>query len=305
MHTAVVRTLSRLRMILASLPIVVSLVVIGGVLRPRRPEPPVRTPANIVVQWQEVAHEANLSDSVTDRISGLLCEGFGVKTSASELEPHPDMRDSLARFVAEFHWAFGDSEEGVEFSYYVAWLLLEVVNREIPSSAALMQARHDYRQCLDTLEARLRSGLCECFGSDHHKHEKAIETGIQWTRKTLMERFDMLQADPLFSSFKGPLGAEAIRSALHHAMNAANFNVVFLGRAPRKAQERKVYARRLRGVFESIPELFLFGLIAGDIRGQLHLNPYWGPAGYTMQHRSGDCHWPVHVRLHVPRNTEI
>lgn len=259
----------------------------------------VKAEASVILQWQDAAHEANVPELLIDRVAGLIAEGFGASPDASEPASNPDIRDSLKRFIGEFRWAFADSLQGSEFSHYFAWLVLEAVRRERPSQDALMRAREDFCKCVETLGTRLRDDLRERLGLEYTKYEEAIETGILQTRETLIKRFTILQADPLFPSLKGPLAAETVELAVRFAADPGQYDLVFSGPVPMMVEEDRVYIRRLENFFETLPKELLFRLVQADIDERLRLNPYWGPVDYTMISTSRDYHWPMQGVLHI------
>ena len=117
----------RLRKVVPYCLIVAALGLICFALAGRKSEPATRTDTSVILQWQDAAHEARLPEPVIDRVTGFLADGLAVLPPASVEAPHPDLRDSLRRFLAEFRWAFADSEEGTDFSRWLAWLVLEAV----------------------------------------------------------------------------------------------------------------------------------------------------------------------------------
>jgi hypothetical protein len=177
-----------------------------------------QTSDTVIEQWTDVAREENMAEAVIRNVGALMERTLSAHGLMATTVTHPDIRDSLRRFITEFRHAFTSPQDGSSFSYYFVWLVAEAIKRGQNDKAALEKARTDFRQCIEMLDVRLRADFREQLGVDFvDKYEKQIETGIDWTKNALMRQFKVLQADPLFPSFKGPLGRDVLEAAVENA----------------------------------------------------------------------------------------
>jgi hypothetical protein len=249
---------------------------------------------SVVEQWIHLADEQGMPEATVQTVAELMQRTLSSHALTTAEAVHPDLRDPFRRFIGEFRHAFTNRQSASGFSYYFVWLVGKAIRRGPVDQAILDGAKADFQQCVDGLAERLRAGCRQWFGADYAKHEKHIEAGIRRIEDRSMDRFAILQADPLFPLFKERLSADLMETALKSAVQAIDYDAAFSG-----VREEKDYARRLKSLLEIYPSQLLFELAQMQIEEQARHTAYWGPVLLTMTSTYREHTWPINVEFDV------
>jgi hypothetical protein len=254
----------------------------------------------VAKQWAEIAREQKMPEAVIEDVGALLETTLSANGLTAAAVAHPNIRDSLRRFIPEFRQAFTSQKNSSDFSHYFVWLVAEAIQRGPSDRAALEAARADFRRCTEMYGVRVQADFRAQLGEDFaEKYQTQIREGIEWTRDTATRQFEMFQVDPLFPSFKGPLNNEAIQAAIEHASSAEDYESEFKRPLRMMIAEEVGYVERLNNFFNYRPRELLYGYVSADLQNRLSLNRYWGPVEHTTISTPPGRLWPVEVWLHV------
>jgi len=249
---------------------------------------------DIIDQWSSVAQECNLPEQVVNKITLLMEKALERRDQTRSRTLNVDLRPSLRDFLQQFGNKFNNPQEKEGFSYTVVWLIAEAVGRKKVAQDILDQAKKEFGEYLNTLDNRMRSDFRKQLGPDFAKFESLIEEGITRIKQTLMQRFEILQANPLYPAFKGPLNKEALDKAIEVVLSPKGYPKYEEPKRMMILKER-VYAGRLKGFFKTCPTLILYEATRHEIDPRIWNNPYWDPMDYYTASTLREYIWPIEI----------
>jgi hypothetical protein len=253
---------------------------------------------SIIEQWTSAARDCNVPTPTVDEITLLIEQALGRQGLPPSATIDIDFRQSLSNFLRV---------NGTRYPNTVPWLIEEAVKRKKAPPYVLKQARKEFNQYLDTVGNRIRSDFQELLGEEFPKFERQIDKGITWTKQTTKEWFELLQADPLFPIFKGPLNKKAVDKAVELALSKKEYTR-YIGPMKMMESKDKSYAEWLeRGFFRYLPTYILCYATFEEVQPEFYRdrNSYWANMNIIMVGVAGlpsDNVWPVTIGIKPSTN---
>lgn len=253
---------------------------------------------SIIEQWTSAARNCNLPKPTVDEITLLIEQALGRQGLPPSATIDMDLRHSLRNFLRV---------NDVRYLHTVPWLIEETVKRKKAPPYVLKQARKEFSPYLDTIGNSIRSDFQELLGEEFPKFEHQIDKGIAWTKQTTMQWFELLQTDPLFPIFKGPLNKKALDKAVESALSKKDYTRN-TGRMKMMVSKDKSYAGWLeRGFFRCLPAHILCGITFEEVQPEFYRDrdSYWANMDLVMAGTAGlpsNNVWPVTIGIRPPAN---